>query len=123
MAKQLSEDGLLAQIVRAILDFISRIPDTDEALSADPDERARAVGRSASRTAALISGSLALPPGPLGWLTILPDLVAIWRIQAQMIADIAGVYGKSAVLNRVEHPCVSCRVSPGAWGFASHSAR
>jgi hypothetical protein len=36
----------------------------------------------------------------LGLLTILPDLYAIWRIQAQLVADIAATYGKTAMLNR-----------------------
>ena len=48
----------------------------------------------------MTAGSLALPPGPLGWLTILPELVLVWRIQAQMVADIAGIYGKQAYLTR-----------------------
>ena len=33
-------------------------------------------------------------------LTVLPDLVAIWRIQAQMVADIAGLYGREVQLTR-----------------------
>jgi hypothetical protein len=33
-------------------------------------------------------------------LTILPDLYAIWKIQGQMVADIAGAYGKKGYLNR-----------------------
>ena len=48
----------------------------------------------------MISGGLALPPGPWGWLTILPDLVAIWKLQAQMVSDIAALYGKSATLSK-----------------------
>lgn len=36
---------------------------------------------------------LALPTGPAGWLTILPELLAVWRIQAQMVSDIAALYG------------------------------
>ena len=55
---------------------------------------------SAANQAALAAGTLALPPGPLGWLTIVPELVAIWRIQRQMVADIAGAYGVSAELTR-----------------------
>ncbi|MEY8876195.1 MAG: hypothetical protein AB9M60_06785, partial [Leptothrix sp. (in: b-proteobacteria)] len=50
--------------------------------------------------AAAISGALALPPGPLGLTTVLPDLLAIWRLQQGMVADIAAVYGKSASLRR-----------------------
>ena len=33
-------------------------------------------------------------------LTGLPDLVAVWKIQAQMVADIAAAYGKTAVLSQ-----------------------
>jgi uncharacterized protein (DUF697 family) len=55
--------------------------------------------KSATRAAAL-SGALALPPGIFGMLTVLPDLVAIWRIQAQMVADIAGLYGREVELTR-----------------------
>ena len=51
---------------------------------------------------ALYAGLLALPPGPLGWLTVLPEIVGVWKIQAQMVADIAKLYGRSASLTR-EH--------------------
>lgn len=33
-------------------------------------------------------------------LTVIPDLLAIWRIQAQMVADIAGLYGRELQLTR-----------------------
>jgi hypothetical protein len=33
-------------------------------------------------------------------ITVLPDLVAIWRIQAQLVADIAGLYGRDMQLTR-----------------------
>lgn len=62
--------------------------------------RAKAVTRSAARQASLLAGSLALPPGFLGWLTVLPEMAGVWRLQSQMVADIAGVYGKSATLTR-----------------------
>ena len=48
----------------------------------------------------MLSGSLALPPGPLGFMTLLPDLYLIWQTQRQMVADIFGVYGRSAELTR-----------------------
>jgi hypothetical protein len=41
-----------------------------------------------------------MPPGPLGLLTLIPDLIGIWRIQAQLVADIAAVYGKSTWLTK-----------------------
>ena len=90
------------QISEAILDVVGNIPRSSERPSARPDEAARKLANAAAAKAALISGGLALPPGPLGWLTILPDLIAIWRLQSQMVADIAALYGQTASLTR-EH--------------------
>ena len=69
------------------------------AISAEDRKRADFYQANATRAAAL-SGTLALPPGILGMLTVLPDLVAIWRIQAQLVADIAGLYGRNMQLTR-----------------------
>src|SRR6202011_481526 len=80
--------------------FISNVPKTDEAESKKPQDRARFIINTAAAKAALVSASLALPPGALGIVTIIPDLVAIWKIQAQMVADIAGAFGKKAFLTR-----------------------
>ncbi|WP_300621693.1 EcsC family protein [Dokdonella sp.] len=88
------------RVARTILDVVGRIPPTDEHQAKGPHERARALASAAASKAALAAGTLALPPGPLGWLTILPELAAIWRIQRQMVADIAGAYGASADLTR-----------------------
>jgi len=88
------------RVAEAILDFIGRVPISEEHRSRNPAERARAIANSAAARAALTAGSLALPPGALGWLTLLPELVAVWKIQAQMVADIAGIYGKDAALSR-----------------------
>jgi len=88
------------RVAEVILDLVGRVPGTEEHKSRDPAKRARVVANSAAAKAAVTAGSLALPPGPLGWLTILPELVVVWRIQAQMVADIAGIYGKDARLTR-----------------------
>ncbi len=84
----------------AILDLVLKVPASSENEVTQPEVRARALGRSAARQAGLIAGSLALPPGFLGWLTVLPELVAVWKVQAQMVSDIAAVYGKGASLGR-----------------------
>jgi len=65
-----------------------------------PDEAAERLARSAAKRAALVAGSLALPPGPLGVLTVLPDLYLIWQTQRQMVADIFALYGRGAELTR-----------------------
>jgi len=88
------------RFVETILNFIGHIPHTSEPHSEHPDIRARSIASTAALKAAATSGALALPPGPLGWITILPELTAIWKIQAQMVADIAGTYGKEAFLTR-----------------------
>ena len=87
-------------ITRAILEFVGDVPQSEEHASGQPVQRAEAIARREARKAALVAGSLALPPGPLGWLTIIPELLAVWRIQAGMVADIAAVFGKTALLSR-----------------------
>ncbi|MET0331740.1 MAG: hypothetical protein ABW154_09960 [Dyella sp.] len=89
-----------SRMAQAITNFIAQIPPSRVEQSNDPDAQARRVAASAAQRAALTAGSLALPPGPLGWLTVLPELVAIWKIQGQMISDIAAVYGKHTQLGR-----------------------
>jgi hypothetical protein len=59
-----------------------------------------AIASRAAMKAALTAGSLALPPGTLSWLTMLPEPLAVWKLQAQMVADIAGIYDKDAYLTR-----------------------
>jgi hypothetical protein len=66
----------------------------------NPDDAVASIARSAAKRAALLSGSLALPPGPLGLLTVLPDIYLIWQTQRQMVADIFALHGRSAELTR-----------------------
>jgi hypothetical protein len=88
------------KVTQAILDFVSKVPASKIDSSANPDAEAHRIANAAARRAALTAGSLALPPGPLGWLTILPELTLIWKIQAQMVSDIAAAYGHHASLGR-----------------------
>ena len=94
------ESALRKRLTHTILEIAGNVPDTDEHKVHGPERRARAIAGAAANKAALTAGTLALPPGPLGWLTILPELTYIWRIQSQMVADIAGAYGASAGLTR-----------------------
>jgi len=73
-------------IAERLLKVISTIPSTDESLSKIPMVRAREIAGTAAWKAASISGTLALPPGPLGLLTVIPDIAAI--------------FGKTAFLGR-----------------------
>lgn len=96
----IGQDDAGNRVTRAILDFISHIPDSKVTSQDDPDTQAQRLAKQAARRAAITAGSLALPPGPLGWLTILPELISIWRIQAQLVSDIAAAYGRHAELGR-----------------------
>lgn len=93
-------DDAGGRVTRAILDFVSHIPASQVRDSAQPEAEARRLASRAAQRAALTAGSLALPPGPLGWLTVLPELLAIWKIQAQLVSDIAAAYGRHAELGR-----------------------
>ena len=84
----------------AMLQLVLQVPGSTEPVRSHPAERAQAIARKAARTASVVSGSLALPPGILGWLTVMPELVGVWKLQAQMVSDIASVYGKSKILGR-----------------------
>jgi len=93
-------ESWLDQLVQKLLDVIVHVPTTSEPASQTPELRCRAIVRGAAIKTAGTSGTLALPPGPWGMLTVLPDLVAVWKIQAQMVADIAAAYGHTAVLSQ-----------------------
>ena len=88
------------RITQTILDFVGRVPDSRIDSSTDPTMAAQQLSIRAAQRAALTAGSLALPPGPLGWLTLLPELGAIWKIQGQLVSDIAAAYGRHAALGR-----------------------
>src|SRR4030095_11090185 len=92
------ENELLEKLFTVLFKVINEIPSSTEKMSSDAILRARKLTAEAALRAAAISGALALPTGPLGWLTILPDLAAIWRLQAQLVADIGAVFGKRGKL-------------------------
>jgi uncharacterized protein (DUF697 family) len=92
------ESEALDKLFRILFKVVNDIPGSVEREAGNALSRARRLTSVASVKAAAISGSLALPPGPFGWLTILPDLAAIWRLQAQLVADIGAVFGKEGKL-------------------------
>lgn len=85
-------------IGQAILSLIGKVPASREAESPTPMDDARRAANAAAARAALAAGALALPPGVVGWLTILPEMMGVWKIQRQLVADIAAFYGKHTTL-------------------------
>ncbi len=89
-----------SRLTTAILDAVGHIPSTGEHRSGTPLERARQIASASAVKAALAAGALAAPPGLAGMVTLLPELATIWRLQIQMVADIAAVYGQKSKLTR-----------------------
>ena len=107
-----------SRIAQTILDAIAHIPDTDEKKSRAPREQARKIASAAAARAGLSAGALATPPGFAGMLTLIPELLTVWRIQTKMIADIAGIYGQTLKLTREQMLyCMFRATAPGAVGF------
>lgn len=101
MSRSLTVDAAADREVTGMIErVIADVPPPRSHEVEHPDLAADEVARGAAQRAAIVSGSLALPPGPLGMLTVLPDIYVIWRIQRQMVADIFGLYGRSADLTR-----------------------
>ena len=86
---------LLDTITQAFTDLTASVPVSIERKADDPQARAKALTLKAASEAAVVAGALSLPPGPLGMLTVLPDLVAVWKIQRQLVVDIAACHGRS----------------------------
>ena len=96
--KSSSQESPPPALVDALEDILANVPAPHTQAVADVAAAADGVALKAAHRAALLSGSLALPPGPLGLLTVLPDLYLIWKVQRQMVADIFALHGRSADL-------------------------
>ena len=83
-----------------LVDLITDIPDSLYTATADPEEKVKRLTQKAAIKASAVSTTLSVPAGFTGILTSIPDIAAIWRIQAQLVSDIAMTYGKFALLTR-----------------------
>ncbi len=88
------------QLVKPLYDIISEIPVSRREEESDADAKSRSLIEKCAIKAAFISAGLSLPPGLAGYLTFLPDLTGIWKLQRNMVADIAAIYGKKSILRR-----------------------
>lgn len=86
------------RLASILAELVGDIPRSAEGETPHPERRARVIAKKAAIKAAAFSGVLSIPPGPIGIATIIPDLIGIWRLQRQMVADIAGAYGTTAEL-------------------------
>lgn len=94
-----SPAGVASTLGQAVLDAIGQLPRSTRQASDQPARDSQRAANLAAGKAALAAGALALPLGPVGWLTVLPEMVAVWRLQARLVADIAALHGRSAELS------------------------
>ncbi|MEO6993109.1 MAG: hypothetical protein ABI273_05750 [Lacunisphaera sp.] len=92
------EEPASNKITAFLAELVGIIPGTSERPEEKPEIRTRRITKKAAMRAGALSSMLAIPPGPLGFATVIPDLMGIWRLQRQMVADVAGVFGTSAEL-------------------------
>ena len=101
--------GLVQRTRDALFELISRIPASSEDLVVDAATRARHLTTTAALKAATISGSLALPPGPLGLVhgktAFLTQEAMAWCLfrhaAAQAVRDVVTRVGERVVVNRI----------------------
>lgn len=83
-----------------LFELITDIPESLYSPTEKSDDKINKLIRQAAVKASMVSATLSVPAGVTGVLTSIPDIAAIWRIQAQLVSDIAATYGKFAQLSR-----------------------
>ena len=83
-----------------LFELITDIPESLYSPNENADDKINKLIRQAAIKASAVSATLSVPAGFTGVLTSIPDIAAIWRIQAQLVSDIAATYGKFAQLSR-----------------------
>ena len=91
---------IASKIGNSILDSFDEVPSSTRRKSRDALAESRAAISKAAGRASLTAGAFAVPLGPIGWLTILPEMIAVWRIQAQLVVDIAALHGRKPQVTR-----------------------
>lgn len=92
--------GVTTRVADTILSLVAVVPTSLEAAHNAPRERAEWLTRRAARAAAGISASAALVPGPFGVWSLLPDIYGVWKVQAQLVSDLAALHGKNGSVTR-----------------------
>lgn len=92
--------SVLKTVESVVASVISNIPSSSLEEYPEPKTAALEFIGNAARDAAVVTGALSLAPGPAGMATLIPELAAVWRRQARLVADIAAVSGKSDELTK-----------------------
>lgn len=89
----------LEQITLSLQQTLGEPPSATLAPGTSPEAMPALVKKASAQTAS-ISATLALPGGLTGVLTLVPEIYSIWRIQAQLISNIAYINGKATLVSR-----------------------
>ncbi|MCQ2097539.1 MAG: EcsC family protein [Fibrobacter sp.] len=100
MAKEKSTNKITNLLAGLLFELITDIPESMCKPSDHPDKDIEGLIKTASVKAAAVSATLSIPAGITGIVVSIPDIIAVWKIQAQLVSDIALTYGKVAILNR-----------------------
>jgi hypothetical protein len=89
-------------IIAILYDLLTQVPSPSSAAGArvPADSLQTKLIRDASIKAAGLSAGLSLPPGPVGLVTIIPDLLGIWKLQRKLVVDVAAAADTEAVVTR-----------------------
>lgn len=95
-----SADKLKERLATVLFELITTVPESLYQETGNTEEKIKKLTMQAALKASAVSATLSIPAGVTGVLTSLPDIMAVWRIQAQLVSDIAASYGKIAQLSR-----------------------
>ncbi len=96
----MSDSSLASAVATKIVELVAALPSSTEGKADSPGARAQSLALQAATKTASVAGALSLPGGPASYLTIVPELLIVWQIQAQLVADTAAAYGRTAQLTR-----------------------
>lgn len=88
-----------ARLAEQLFDNLSEPPRPNFSSSSTAEEVQKMIRKTAVQTSS-ISAALAIPGGVTGLVTVLPEIASIWKLQAQMISNVAAAEGKNYLLTR-----------------------
>lgn len=88
------------QLIMGIQDYQSPFARREPYSPEEAERLCKEITQKAALKTAGISATASLPGGFIGFVTILPELLMIFRIQGMLVKDIASIYGKEAQLTK-----------------------
>ena len=93
---------LMTPMTRALTQLTGGVPRTNEPKAMRPEQRAEIIARRAAGQVAALTASTLNPDELEAMFDYVPNLISAWRIQAQMVADIASAFGRKEPISHEE---------------------